>query len=82
VARNKDKTSKSDERSQRSTLAKPTVGEVDTRNAPLRSKRRITALVAAGAVTITGLTLLFAINGELRLPEGLGTSGAAMERAC
>jgi predicted CXXCH cytochrome family protein len=77
VARNKDKTSKSDERSQRSTLAKPTVGEVDTRNAPLRSKRRITALVAAGAVTITGLTLLFAINGELRLPVGLGTSGAA-----
>jgi ABC-type Fe3+-siderophore transport system permease subunit len=82
VARRKDQTSKSDKRSHRGAPTNPIAGKGDNRNTPLRSERRITALAAVGAVAIAGLTLLFAINGELRLPEGLGTSGAAMERAC
>ena len=77
MARNKDKTSESDRRSQRDAHAKPTVGAVDTRNAPFRPKRRITTLTAVGAITIGAMAFLLAINGKFPFPEVLRTSGPA-----
>jgi predicted CXXCH cytochrome family protein len=75
VAR-KDKTGKSDGRSQRTANAKLIVGKAEASDAPLRSKRRITALAALGAIAIGGAALLLVANGGLPLVEGLRTSGA------
>ena len=73
----KDKTGKSDGRSQRTANAKLIVGKADASDAPLRSKRRITALAALGAIAIGGAALLLVANSGLPLLEGLRTSGAA-----
>ena len=72
----KDKTGKSDGRSQRTAKAKLIVGKAEASDAPLRSKRRITALAALGAIAIGGAALLLVANSGLPLVEGLRTSGA------
>jgi predicted CXXCH cytochrome family protein len=75
VSRNKNKTSKSDKRSQRSDHAKPTIGKVDVRDARLHSKRRIAALAAVGTVAIGGLAFLFGVNGKLPWPKEIHARG-------
>jgi predicted CXXCH cytochrome family protein len=76
VARHKGSTGRIDKPSRRSADAKPTAGKIDARSAPLRSKRRIAALLAVGAMAIAGLAALFIVEGGLPLPEGIRASPA------
>jgi predicted CXXCH cytochrome family protein len=79
VARNEDKTSKSDRPSKRVTKSRPAKIEADARIDPAstlparlwKSKLRIAAFFAVGAIAIAGLAALLLVEGGLALPEML-----------